>query len=815
MSMVGVTPAPDQDFPSSGRLHQVDRKVWVPLRRKWVDVSSKPEELVRQEWIRRLVVDGGYSLPQMDQERRTQHGRRSPRADIVVWANPADKVAGKSPVLVVETKAGDGLARHEDFWQGESYARASEAGFLIIATANTHTVFQIVRGIPGSTREINDWPKAADVADAARLSKLVARQRTFDRDEFQRLLFECHSLLRDAHAMTPDRAFDTMSKVLFVKLHVERTQTHETFTTEYLDRWAAMQLRRTSTVHDLLFEDTKDAYSADDLFNATDKLDISEATFRQLVSKLERFNLSKTGEDVKGIAFEKFLGRTFRGELGQFFTPRPVVEFMIRALNPREKDIICDPAAGSGGFLIAAFDHVRAAIAADIEAQRQAAIERISSEYPDDAAEEMLDERDARIDKAVREINRELMPTDDQGERIATRVGRLAWEAIFGSDKEPRAARTAKMNMIMHGDGHGGIHWHDGLVDVNGIFDGRFHVVVTNPPFGATVNRQQRVGDTRESDVEDGGNRYRSTQKERYGDEWETSHARVLAARGQPILDLYEIGRGQNSRQTETLFVERCLNLLHPGGRMAIILPNGNLNAASLSWLRRWTEGKAFLRGVVALPAETFKFSRASVSASVVFLQKFTERDAARWEAAWTEAATATDGVFDTRRSEAVLRWEQRAVDGNSQQLQEVLEDLAAYGIRRCLPAWKRAPAEGLVRGAGTTRIGSPVWTGTAAPRGSRARDLKNRYSLLAAGVPALSEALKELRAELRIIDDEQTEAMWKVVRTTFDYSVFMAKPTAVGITTTGDTGDHVPNDLPKVLAEWRRYVADIPGWPA
>jgi type I restriction enzyme M protein len=85
------------------------------------------------------------------------------------------------------------------------------------------------------------------------------------------------------------------------------------------------------------------------------------------VRLLERYNLSDTSEDIKGIAFERFLGRTFRGEIGQFFTPRTIVEFMIRMVEPKEGDIICDPASGSGGFLIRFFELVRQQILADAD----------------------------------------------------------------------------------------------------------------------------------------------------------------------------------------------------------------------------------------------------------------------------------------------------------------------------------------------------------------------------------------------------------------------------------------------------------------
>ena len=95
-------------------------------------------------------------------------------------------------------------------------------------------------------------------------------------------------------------------------------------------------------VHDSLFYLTKDYYKADDLFAETDRLEVSEETFRRIVKELEGFDLSKTGDDIKGLAFERFLGSTFRGELGQFFTPRPVVDFMVSLLDPQEGELICD-----------------------------------------------------------------------------------------------------------------------------------------------------------------------------------------------------------------------------------------------------------------------------------------------------------------------------------------------------------------------------------------------------------------------------------------------------------------------------------------
>ncbi|WP_284743826.1 N-6 DNA methylase [Amycolatopsis sp. RTGN1] len=796
---------PDTPFPTTG-LHWHGHTIWVPLRGRWTNVEHQPEEKVRQEWVRRLWEHGKFSLQQMDQERRTHHGRRSPRADIVVWHSSADKEAGREPVLVVETKADEGPVRPADFWQGESYARAAGARFLVLANSTGHVTFELITGLPGRARQINDWPTSEDLANNSRLEALIGRLEVFDREQFQRVLFDCHSLLRDNHAMSPDRAFDTISKVLFIKLHIERSQAHETFTTKYLSESSRFFKNPRLSIHEQMFDQTKAAYSADDLFPEDDRLDISGDTFRDLVSKLERFNLSKTGEDIKGIAFERFLGTTFRGNLGQYFTPRPVVDFMVSLLNPKEGELICDPAAGSGGFLIRVFDHIRDEIAADIAKQRQEIIDSISAEYPEDANEINLVHRDQRIESAVEELNKQLAPSRPDGGPTETRVGKLAWKCIYGADKEPRAARTAKMNMIMHGDGHGGIHWHDGLVDTNGIFEGRFDVVVTNPPFGAIVNASQRIGASPEVDVSDDRD-YRRRQQERYGAEWVSAHDRVAAARGTKILDMFEIGENTKSRKTEQMFLERCLRLLHPGGRLGIVLPNGNLNSSSQAWLRRWAEGKAFLRAVVALPAETFKFSGASVNASVVFMQKFTKEDEERWNQCWDNALELTEVDFAPKRTNLLERMTPDLLHSDDADLMAILEHLERLGIIRTLPELSRIRKVGLIRSGPETVLRAPRWSGQP---NQEARALKVQYKEKAAHVPGLQAAMTTLRSELKKLDIEQSALMWATVRTMFDYDVFMATPTRVGITATGETGDSITNDLPAILHAWQEFKATL-----
>lgn len=798
------THQPSLPFPAiADALHQEGNWLWIPLRKDWRDVSTKPEEIVRQRFIRAMVEHYGYALEQMDQERRTQHGHKSPRADIVFWQSASDKDVGRTPVLVIECKTDTIEIQERDYYQGESYTRATGCEFFVATNARHTAVFKLVPGLPGGFVAINEIPKASDWGDARRLKEIRESLRTFNRKEFQELLFVCHSILRDVHKMDPGRAFDTISKILFIKMYVERSGLHGTFTTEYLDRRAASRMPNDPQVHDGLFDLTKDFYKADDLFTAADKLDISEETFRRIVKQLERFDLSKTGDDIKGLAFEKFLGTTFRGELGQFFTPRPVVEFMVDLLNPQEQQLICDPASGSGGFLIRAFEHVRAKIVSDVQRQKDDERNRIEALNLPEEQEER------QIEDAFFRLNRELLPSGDDNKPIDTRVGRLAWQCIYGTDAEPRAARTAKMNMIMHGDGHGGIHYHDGLLDINGIFNGRFDLVLTNPPFGSNVGSDQKVGGSDETRVPT-DQPYLDRCKARYGQAWEESHQRLLQAATEktPILDLFEIGKAKNNRPTELIFVERCLNLLKPGGRMGIVLPDGNLNNPSLAWLRRWAEGRAKLLAVVSLPEETFKSSNATVKASLVFLSKFTEAEADAWEAAWTQAHGELDAGFDTQRNALHSVFSPRIITGNDVETTRLLGELDALGLSRILPIWQRGEAPVYPRTIGPTLQGKPAWSGEVAKEHKKAvTELKRETSIaLACSQKASDGLLSELKAKYRAIDEAHTAALWARVRELFDYPVFVAAPKTVGITSTGETGEGVASELPGLLKAYRDF---------
>ncbi len=582
-------------------------KIWSHIRQKWL--IETPEETVRQEFLCVLVSEYGFAPDQIDEEVEvTGRGSGHARADYVIWRTAKDKADSNNPLIIVECKSDNVTIKADDYGQGDNYSRLAGARFFVTHNSRETKFWRVVHEkMPKSLEEISNVPHAD--ASNKEIEELLSKLKVFKEEEFADLLHQCHNVIRNREKLDPAAAFDEIAKILFVKVFVERElrakrQRKNLFNVEFLDD----QLGKHPL--NILFRQTKEAYEDDKIFELDEEIRLRPATGREIVKLLERYNLSDTSEDIKGIAFERFLGRTFRGEIGQFFTPRTIVEFMIRMIDPKEGDIICDPASGSGGFLIRFFEIVREQILADADAEYQGFKAEIETKKLSEAKKA----------EALREKFTKIQASLDQRQR-GSRLWALANRRIYGTDANDRMARTSKMNMIMHGDGHAGVHHHDGFLNVNGIFEGRFDIILTNPPFGANVEPSDVVHESDATTDRAAEKRY----TEDYGDLYTDALARVRAAVGKPIASLFDLPKGAKSKiKTEILFIERCLALLKPGGRLGIVLPEGIFNNPSMAYVREFCENRAFIRAVVSLPAETFFSSGASVKASLLFLQKFT-----------------------------------------------------------------------------------------------------------------------------------------------------------------------------------------------
>ena len=605
-----------------------DNKIYAPLKDKWLVV--KPEEEVRQRYICRLVDSYGYNLKQMDQELKvtnSQRGQGAARADIIIWKSAKDKTDSKNAFIVVECKAESVTIRKEDYYQGYNYAAWAGADFFVTTNLKETRIFKVVKGeIPKKLEEIVDIPTAEMANNEKKVKELLNQTKAFTRDEFSRLLYKCHNIIRNNDKLSPEAAFDEISKILFIKIRYERDNAGiQIFSKDaFLKAKASYNSYKSKDApefYQFLFEKTKEDFSKDNLFEPNETIRIRETSFEKIVEELQIYNLSTTSDDVKGIAFEKFLGRTFRGELGQFFTPRTIVEFMVAALDPQEGEYVCDPCCGSGGFLIRAFEYVREQIENELEERKEEIKAQLIPDNYDDLKAKDQEAIDAKVSDAFAKMNYEVDISNEKG-----RLRSLSFNCIYGTDANPRMARTAKMNMIMHGDGHGGVHHHDGFLNVNGIWDGRFDVILTNPPFGSRVDKDIKITEADKFTDETKINAY----IKRYGNEYLNALKQVNDHIGESLLD--QFGVGKLSGLTEVLFIDRCINLLKPGGRLGIVLPEGVLNNTNLQNVREYFEGRAKILLIVSIPQEVFMAAGATVKPSLMFFKRFTEDEQKQYD---------------------------------------------------------------------------------------------------------------------------------------------------------------------------------------
>lgn len=763
-------------------VQEKDGKIYCPLKKAWH--ISTPEERVRQYYIAILANKYGYSLKQMEQELKVNNSKRGQgkaRADIVIWKNEQDKKDKKAAFIVVECKAENVKVRVEDYYQGFNYASWAHADFFVTTNEKETKYFNVDPAyLPQKLDEVVAIPTAKDVDDAARIEQIKNQTKLFTRDEFTKTLRACHNIIRNNDKLSPEAAFDEISKLLFMKIRFERdNKGMKVFTKqEYLDAAQNHEknvrpgLKGTDlyalSYMQFLFRTTKEFFKDDRLFDDKDEINIRENSFIQILEKLETFNLSDTQDDVKGIAFEEFLGTTFRGELGQFFTPRTIVDFMTEILDPQEGEVICDPTCGSGGFLIKAFEYVREKIEADIRSKKDSLRLSIEGNDYDALPEDKQVKISHSIDKMQAALNTEL-DTGIEGSRMY----QLSRNCIYGTDANPRMACTSKMNMIMHGDGHGGVHHHDGLLNVNGIFEERFDVILTNPPFGQNVDRGQLISEADKFTDEEMKKKY----KKKYGAAYDEALKQVDDHIGESLLSLYDLGN--TSTLTEVLFMERCLRLLKKGGRMGMVLPEGVLNNKNLQTVREYFEGKAKIILICSIPQDVFIAAGATVKPSLVFMRRFTNDEESEYANCKSEALAEVTALHQAEIDKL------EATIAKADALTESLKD----DLKKAKTKLKQAKKDK----KNTTSVETEITT-------IKKEQADNRLNKKTA-----EKELKELYKQI----DEETKP---VVKKKFDYDIPIAKIDDAGITTTGAASEG--NQLPQLVDEYSDYRIQNNLWP-
>lgn len=422
--------------------------------------------------------------------------------------------------------------------------------------------------------------------------------------------------------------------------------------------------------------------------------------------------------------------------------------------------VFIDPTCGSGGFLIKAFEYVREKIEADVRSQKEKLRASLEGDDFDSKSEKEQIEISDKIDGMQTTLNTEL-DTSIEGSRMY----QLSRNCIYGTDANPRMARTSKMNMIMHGDGHGGVHHHDGLLNVNGIFEERFDVILTNPPFGQNVDRNQLISEADRFTDEEMKKKY----KAKYGKAYDEALKQVDDHIGKSLLSLYDLG--STSTLTEVLFMERCLRLLKKGGRMGMVLPEGVLNNKNLATVREYFEGRAKLILICSIPQDVFIAAGATVKPSLVFMRKFTADEEAEYDKCKKEAAIEITALHQTEIDS--LTGTIATCDAQTDSLKDDLKD-----ARSRLKQSKKDKKD-------TSAIEAAI--------DSIQQQQKNNKN----AKKAAEKALVDLK---KLIDDESKP----VIKKKFDYDIPIAKVEDAGITTTGAASEG--NQLPELVEEYKDY---------
>lgn len=367
--------------------------------------------------------------------------------DVVVYATPKRE----APLILCETKGPNEILDRPAKEQGISYARLLPriAPLVLLTNGSQVQVFQTlnknrIAELPHRselTKDLLNFIVSQEIQDALREE---AKHELFIIDDvrtFKSLLSRCHTEIRNNEGYDATEAFDEMSKVLFCKLYEEKEHPNDNrFRLSLFDDTLA---RLHVNIIQTIFEDTKGHPSYKGLFEPGTRIELKDRTIRRIVQLFENYDLSLTAFDVKGEAFEHFLSDTFTAGLGEFFTPRNIVEFMVDIIDPRIGEKIIDMFCGTGGFLIYAFEVVGEKI----------------------RLQEFSDEEKAKWKEE------------------------LSSRSLYGTDWKERTSQACKMNMMVHGDGSAGIIMHDGLTDVPGVIEeGLFNLCLTNPPFGSYEN---------------------------------------------------------------------------------------------------------------------------------------------------------------------------------------------------------------------------------------------------------------------------------------------------------------------------------------
>lgn len=624
-------------------------------------VKDTPKEQVRQRIVRALFHEYGISVDDMALDfRMVVEGKRK-AVDIAIFRPGSSQLVENLERIVIcdrEPKKGSkGAYKMRDHKQAEGefgllYGAMGEA----LATecrwglwTNGIDLFffekEAVR-FDVKFHPRGDWP----MADGTLGSRTVASQaqlRRADRDMLLTAFRRCHNYIHGNEGMPKDAAFWQFLYLIFAKLHDERRpkDTPPRFWAGVFEKQINGKLQlvdeqfdpegqgairdRVTSLVDEVAAKYKDSVFRDN----PPRITLSDRALGFIVGELAKYDLGRTALDAKGAAYQELVKHNIRGDRGQYFTPRGPVDLMVQMLDPRPHERVMDPACGTGGFLVSTVKHI------DRQLHAMAQVE---------AGEESTDDFLSLQDRLVQYVEHNL----------------------FGADFDPFLVRAAQMNVLMGSNGQprvfnmNSLEFPAGhLPDVKSAKGlaalGTIDVVVTNPPFGATIP----VTDP---------NILTNYQLARI---WESAGT-----------GFKNTGRMQKSVAPEVLFIERALDWLKPGGRMGIVLPSGILGNAGDEYIRWWLLRRCRVLAAVDLPVEVFLVEAGvNIMTTLLFLSKRTDeelraQDLSGAPARYPVFMALAENVGFNRRGETLYK---RSPQGDDLYHAEVIRERVTIGGKK------------------------------------------------------------------------------------------------------------------------------------
>lgn len=551
---------------------------------------NNPEEKIQAETFLQLIIDYNYPVKRIRQFVPVTMGREVKEADIIVY----DDDACMKPHILIECKRQDvSEAEYQQAVnQAYSYAFALPGNIKYIwVTSGIKSDYFEVDKDQNSRNQKSDIPQFGVKAvapyryvyEAQSLPVVAGQQRFFDltvidQAELTRRFKQAHEALWAGGQLNPSEAFDELDKLIFCKIWDERKPRRIGDPYDFQIITVSKEEEKDENIRRQIENDNlykriialyKEGQDKDpEVFR--DNIRLTPEKIRTVVGYLESVNLSETDLDSKGRAFETFMGSFFRGTYGQYFTPREIVQFVVDVLPIEYNSKVLDTSCGSGGFLLYALNKIR---------------DKATKLYPKHNTD------------------------PKQYKHWYAYWHDFAANNLYGIEISEQISRAAKMNMIIHDDGHTNVITSDGLISEETIFAktnnsgfkyGTFDFIITNPPFGSTIRQSEKA--------------YLQTyQLGKKEEDW-------LAVAALPP-------KARDGQSTEVLFIEQDYKFLKEGGYLAIVLPDGILTNSSMQYVRTQIEDWFRIVAVISMPQTAFMANGAGVKSSVLFLKKWTKKE--------------------------------------------------------------------------------------------------------------------------------------------------------------------------------------------